>query len=292
MSIPDLHSSEFLKGLKQLNLLSKHNFAGQKIGDRKTKRKGASVEFKDYKEYSPGDDIRFIDWNLWGRLDKFYIKLFYNEENLNVHFLLDASQSMLYGAPSKWNFALKFVAGASFLALHQKDHVNVYPVFDKLSKNLSEVNSPGKYSQLVNFLEKVEPCGEIDLVKSIDEFIKLERSRGLVFFVSDFLADENIIDHCLRKLAYYGHDVSLIQILSPHEENPQIYGNSILEDIENKQEMELILDDEYYMLYHETLDEHKRMVRGLSKKYNLEYSYARSDDDFKDFIVRLMRKRL
>ena len=291
MSLPDLHSTEFLKGLKQLNLLSKHHFAGQKIGDRKTKRKGSSVEFKDYKEYNPGDDIRFIDWNLWGRLDRFYVKLFYNEENLNVHFLLDASQSMLYGVPSKWNFALKFIAGTSFLALHQKDHVSVYPAFNKLSTNISKANSPGNYSKLVSFLEKIEPNGEIDLVKSTDEFIKLERSMGIVFFVSDFLANEKVIDHCLRKLAYYGHDVSLIQILSPQEENPKIFGNSILEDIENKQEIELILDDEYYTIYLETLDEHKRMVQGLSKKYNLEYSYVSSEEDFKNFIIRLMRKR-
>ena len=138
MSLPDLHSSEFLKGLKQLNLLSKHNFAGQKIGDRKTKRKGSSVEFKDYKEYNPGDDIRFIDWNLWGRLDRFYVKLFYSEENLNVNFLLDSSHSMLCGSPYKWNFALNFTAAASFLALHQKDHVNVYPIFEKLSKDVSK----------------------------------------------------------------------------------------------------------------------------------------------------------
>ena len=292
MSLPDLHSSEFLKGLKQLNLLSKHNFAGQKIGDRKTKYRGASVEFKDYKEYNPGDDIRFIDWNLWGRLDRFYVKLFYNEENLNVHFLLDASQSMLFGAPSKWNFALKFIAGTSFLALHQKDYVNVYPAFAKLSNNMSNLDSPGNYSKLVSFLEKIEPSGEIDLTKSVDDFIKLERSRGMVFLVSDFLSDEKTIDHCLRKLAYYRHDVSLVQILSPQEENPEIYGNSILEDVENKQEMELILDDEYYLLYHETLDEHKRMVKGLSKKYNLEYSYVCSDEDFKNFIIGLMRKRL
>ncbi len=291
MTSPDLHSSEFLKGLKQLNLLSKHNFAGQKIGERKTKRKGASVEFKDYKEYNPGDDIRFIDWNLWGRLDKFYIKLFYNEENLNVHFLLDASQSMLYGAPSKWSFALQFIAGTSFLALHQKDSVSVYPVFDKLSKSVSKVNSPGKYSNLVSFLEKIKPSGELGLIKAVDEFINREHTRGIVFFISDFLADEKEIDHCLRKLAYYRHDVSLVQILSSQEENPEIYGNSILEDVENSQEMELILDDEYYTIYHEALDEHKRMVQGLSKKYNLEYSYAVSDVDFKNFIVRLMRKR-
>ena len=292
MSLPDLHSSEFLKGLKQLNLLSKHNFAGQKIGDRKTKRKGSSVEFKDYKEYNPGDDIRFIDWNLWGRLDRFYVKLFYSEENLNVNFLLDSSHSMLCGSPSKWNFALKFTAAASFLALHQKDYVNVYPIFDKLSKDVSKANSPGNYSKLVNFLEKIEPCGEVDLAKSIDEFIKLERSMGIVFFVSDFLADEQAIDHCLRKLSYYKHDVSLVHILSPEEENPKIFGNCILEDVENKQEMELILDDEYYTLYHDTLNEHKRMVHGLSKRYNLEYSYVCSEEDFKNFIVRLMRKRV
>ncbi len=292
MTIPDLHSIEFLKGLKKLNLVSKHNFAGQKIGDRKTKRKGASVEFKDYKEYNPGDDIRFIDWNLWGRLDRFYIKLFYNEENLNVHFLLDASQSMLYGSPSKWNFALQFIAGTAFLALHQKDHVNVYPIQENLFKNAPKAKSPGKYSKLVNFLEKIEPGGGANLIKSVDQFIKFERNRGIVFFVSDFLTEEKTLDYCLRKLAYYRHDVSLVQILSPQEENPNIYGNCILQDFETNQEMNLIIDDEYYTIYHETLEEHKRMVNGLCKKYNLEYSYAKSEADFKNFIIRLMRKRL
>ena len=291
MTLPDFHSIEFLKGLKKLNLVSKHNFSGQKIGDRKTKRKGASVEFKDFKEYNPGDDIRFIDWSLWGRLDRFYIKLFYGEENLNVHFLLDASQSMLYGSPAKYDFALQFIAGAAFLALHQKDHVNVYPVKESLLKNAPKLKSPGEYPRLIHFLEKIEPGGAANLINSIDQFIKFERDRGIVFFVSDFLTDEKTLDYCLRKLAYYRHDVSLVQLLSPQEENPNLYGNCILQDLESNQEMKLIIDDEYYTIYHETLEEHKRMVKSLCNKYGLEYSYVVSEEDFKDFIIRLMRKR-
>lgn len=292
MIVPDLTSSEFLKGLKQLELVSKHDFAGQKIGQRLTRRKGASVEFKDFREYHPGDDIRFIDWNLWGRLDKFYIKLFHNEENLNVHFLLDVSDSMFFGSPSKWTFALKFLAAASYLSLHQKDTVRIYPICEKLFTNAPTGNGPGSYAKIIKFVEQLHGSGRANLIKSVDQFVQYERRKGIVFFISDFLIDETELDYCLRKLAYHRHDVSVLQILSPEEENPNIFGSTILQDSESRQEMELEIGEEYYLVYQEALENHKLMLHGLSKKYGFEYSYVCSDHDYHQFITSLLRKRL
>lgn len=292
MIVSDLTSQEFIKGLKQLELISKHDFAGQKVGERQTRRKGASVEFKDFKEYNPGDDIRFIDWNLWGRLDKFYVKLFYNEENSNVHFLLDVSKSMLYGSPSKWNFALQFVAGTTFLSLNRKDFVRIYPMHESLFTNVPVGKMPGNYTKIVKFLEQLEPSGTTNLIKCVDQFTQYERHKGIVFFLSDFLVDKSILDYCFRKLAYYRHDVSVLQILSPQEENPNIFGSCILQDLESHEEMELVISEEYYVMYQKILEEHKLMVQSLCRKYGLEHSYIRSDENYRDFIISLLRKRL
>ncbi|MCJ8347183.1 DUF58 domain-containing protein, partial [bacterium] len=154
-----------------------------------TKKKGSSVEFKDYREYYPGDDIRFVDWNLWGRLDKYYIKLFYNEENQNVFTLFDMSNSMFSPDQSKSDFLKKLVGAISYLALNQKDHSKVFPYAEHLIHSGPEAYSLSAWPTFSSFLSKIKSGKTSNLAQCVDEFLTREKERGILFLVSDFLHD-------------------------------------------------------------------------------------------------------
>jgi len=285
-----LQSPEFLKGLKRLSLISRHKFPGQRIGERKTIRKGHSVEFKDYKEYNPGDDIRFIDWNVWGRLDSFFIKIFYNEENQHVFQMLDLSRSMSSGNPSKWDFMLQFAAATSYVALASKDLVQTYPFGQTLLSSAPRCLGLGQYPRLVQHLQSLRPARESKLLQAVEDFLQLEKRKGILFLVSDFFFEEEVLDTALKKLAYYGFDVNVIQVLSPEEIRPDLRGFHALKDMETEREMEIDIGNNLLSAYEETLQEHLAMVEKTAKKYRFRYLFADSSQDCNKIVVQLLQQ--
>jgi len=286
----DLQSPEFVKGLKHLKLISDKKFAGQRVGERKTKRKGSSVEFKDFREYNPGDDIRFIDWNLWGRLDRYYIKLFHNEENLNVFFLWDTSSSLAYGSPSKWNFSMELIATITYLALHNKDSVYYYPILDKIFTGAPRGNQPGFYPKLSQFLQSMKPSGHSNLRGAIDQFLRYEKRKGMLFLISDFFVDQSEMEYVFKKLSFYGHEVVPVLVLSPDEVDPPFHGHCKLQDLETSEWMELDLSNEYLTMYQETVEQHKNNFLVTANKYRCKPFFAVSDQSSRDFVVDILRR--
>ncbi len=284
----NLQSPEFLKGLKRLSLISKHKFPGQRIGERKTIRKGHSVEFKDYKEYNPGDDIRFIDWNVWGRLDSFFVKIFYNEENQHIFQMLDLSRSMSFGSPSKWDFMLQFAAATSYVALASKDMVHTYPFGQQLLTSAPLCIGLGQYPRLVQHLQSLRPARESKLLQAVEDFLQRERRRGILFLVSDFFFEEEVLDTAFKKLAYFGFDVNVIQVLSPEEIRPDLRGFHALKDMETEKEMEIDIGTHLLSAYEQTLQEHLAMVEKIAKKYAFRYLFADSSQDCNKTVVQLL----
>jgi len=286
----DLTSEEFLKGIRHLQLVSRYQFHGLRVGERKTRRKGSSVEFVDYKEYDPGDDIRFLDWNLWARLDKFYIKLFASEENLNVFFLFDLSQSMNYGKSSKWDFQLQFIASLTYLSLMNQDSVFFYPFGRELIKTSPRGCHPGDYRLMVKFLQELRPMPEADLETAVDQYLAHQKRRGILFLVSDCFYDLDSFDRILKKLRWYKFDTTLIQVLSEEEINPPFFGPNRLIDSETGRFLEMDMSMNYRNFYQETCEEHTRGIRALCGKYGFQFSRALSHHSLKDFITALLRK--
>ena len=286
----DLTSEEFLKGIRHLSLVSRYEFAGLRVGERKTRRKGSSVEFVDYKEYNPGDDIRFLDWNLWARLDKFYLKLFASEENLNVFFLFDLSQSMRYGKSSKWDYQLKFIASIAYLSLMNQDAVSLYPCGNELVCSAPRGRQPGDYRVLVRFLQELGPTPEADPLAAVDKFLSFEKRKGILFLMSDCFYDLDTWDQILKKLRWYKIDTSLIQILAEEEINPPWYGPNRLLDSETGKFLEVDLSTDYKSNYQETCEEHTRGLETLSRKYGFQFARAASNGSLKNFITSILRR--
>src|SRR6266516_2743282 len=161
---------QFLARLEQLELVSRKIFLGRMKGERRSKRKGQSVEFADYRNYVIGDDLRFLDWNLFARLDRLFILLFMEEEDLHFYILLDNSLSMDFGTPSKLHFAKQLAAALGFIGLVNMDRVVIEAFNDRLTQSMPAARGRRSLWRLLDFLAKVEPAGPSDLQKSLKTF--------------------------------------------------------------------------------------------------------------------------
>src|SRR6266851_2860927 len=163
---PPLLDSQFLARLEQLELVSRKIFLGRMKGERRSKRKGQSVEFADYRNYVIGDDLRFLDWNLFARLERLFIRLFMEEEDLHFYVLLDNSLSMDFGSPTKLHYAKQIAAALGFIGLVNLDRVVIEVFNNRLTQSLPALRGRRSLWRLLDFLEKVEPAGPSDLTRA------------------------------------------------------------------------------------------------------------------------------
>src|SRR5271165_5723910 len=160
---PPLLDPQFLARLEQLELVSRKIFMGRMKGERRSKRKGQSVEFADYRNYVIGDDLRFLDWNLFARLDRLFIRVFMEEEDLHVYVLIDNSLSMDFGSPTKLHYAKQVAAALAFIGLVNMDRVSIEVFNDKLIQTLPPVRGRHSLWRVLNFLQTLEPAGPSNL---------------------------------------------------------------------------------------------------------------------------------
>src|SRR5688572_21558398 len=159
---PPLLDPEFMARLERLELVSRKIFLGRMKGERRSKRKGQSVEFADYRNYVVGDDLRHLDWNLYARLERLFIRLFMEEEDLHVYLLLDNSLSMGFGTPTKLEYARQLAAALAFIGLAKMDRIVIEAFNDRLTQSLPPVRGRRSLWRVFDFLQKLEPAGPSD----------------------------------------------------------------------------------------------------------------------------------
>src|SRR5437870_4383171 len=223
---------EFLARLEQLELVSRKIFLGRMKGERRSKKKGQSVEFADYRNYVVGDDLRFLDWNLYARLERLFIRLFMEEEDLHFYVLLDHSASMGFGDPTKVQYAKTVAAALGFVGLVNLDRVVVSAFTDKLTHEMPPLRGRRSLWRLLSFLDKIEPGGAGDLKEALRTFSLKCSGKGIVVILSDFM-DKAGYEDALRYLVARQLDVYVIQVLSKEEIDPEIVGDLKLVDIED-----------------------------------------------------------
>src|SRR5579871_4949722 len=182
---PPLLEPQFLARLEQLELVSRKIFLGRLKGERRSKRKGQSVEFADYRNYVVGDDLRFLDWNLYARLDRLFLRLFMEEEDLHVYLLVDNSLSMDFGTPSKLHYAKQLAAALGFIGLVNLDRVVVEAFNDRLTQSMPPLRGRRSLWRLLDFLRKIEPAGPSNLRQALKTFTLKCSGKGIVVLLSD-----------------------------------------------------------------------------------------------------------
>src|SRR5213594_2960483 len=217
-------SPEFLAQLERLSLLSRRAFRGSVRGERRSPRRGHSVEFADYRAYGVGDDLRYVDWNIYGRLDRLHVKLFVDEEDLCLHLLVDASASMGFGAPSKLYYAVRLAAALGFVGLVNFERVGLGVLRERVAEGWPPTRGRAQVLPLMEFLARVEPGGVTGIDDGLANYAQRAREPGLVVLVSDLL-DPAGYERGIRALLERRFDVHVVHLVDPEEMNPTMGGD-------------------------------------------------------------------
>jgi len=296
-ALGDIFDAKFLRKLESLCIECKKTYAGVRKGNYEAvNKKGTSIEFADYQEYIPGDDFRYIDWNIYGRLDKLLVKTFKEEEELSVHILFDVSRSMLYPEEDKkFNYAKDLVIALSYIALSSKNSVRLATMADtdKVSGNRTPFfQQKANIFVIADFLNKVTPQGELDFVDYISKYIyEVKGRRGTVVVISDFMMKPEIYTKGLNFLRFKNFDIKVIQILGANELNP--FGKEKrrqVVDVETNKRMNINLSAANLRKYKASMEEHNRKLRHFCRMNRIIYSLAKTNVKFEDFILRDLPK--
>lgn len=224
MSLPDMRKyfdPLTLARLKGLRLRAQRIVEGFWAGLHRSPRRGFSIEFAEHRQYTPGDDLRYVDWKVFGRSDKLYLKQFEDETNLIVYLLVDCSGGMAYRGPtsvwSKWEYAQCLAASLAWLVLHQHDAVGMATFDTRLGHLLAPSGGPVHLQNIVQVLEEAHPQGETSVRASLSEFVERCRRRGVVVVMSDLLDEADAVLQAVRLLRAHRHDVVVFHVLDPAE---------------------------------------------------------------------------
>jgi len=283
-----LLDTEFLNKLKQLTLISKKIFAGKIKGERRSRQKGASVEFADYRDYVRGDDPRFIDWNMYGRLERLFLKLFQEEQDLSVYILVDGSESMAFGSPSKFLYAKRIAAALGYISLINMDRVGVGTFASERLEYLVPTRGKGQGRRLFAFLEKLEPEGRTALAASCRSYLLRHRRPGLLILISDFF-DRAGFEETLKVLLARNLEVYAIQVLAEEERNPPIAGDLRLIDCEEKDATEITVTDRLIKHYKAQLESYCESLRDFCMKRGVNYLAVTTRWRFEDLILQYLK---
>ena len=281
---------QFLARLEQLELVSRKIFMGRMKGERRSKRKGQSVEFADYRNYVIGDDLRFLDWNLFARLDRLFIRLFMEEEDLHFYVLIDNSLSMDFGTPTKLHYARQIAAALSFIGLVNMDRVVIEVFNDRLTQSLPAARGRRSLWRVMDFLQKIEPAGPSDLKRALRSFSIKCSGKGIVVLLSDFM-DKSGYEDALRYLVARQMDLYVIQILSQEEIEPEIVGDLKLVDIEDDDVAEITVSGPLLKRYKQNLAAFRAGLHEFCSRRGVSCLFTSNQVPFDRLVLTYLRQR-
>jgi uncharacterized protein (DUF58 family) len=281
---------QFLARLEQLELVSRKIFLGRMKGERRSKKKGQSVEFADYRNYVIGDDLRFLDWNLFARLEKLFIRLFMEEEDLHFYVLLDNSLSMDFGNPTKLQYAKQLAAALAFIGLVNMDRVVIEAFNNRLTQSLPAVRGKRSLWRLLDFLQKLAPAGPSNMKEALRAFSIKSSGKGIVVVLSDFM-DKGGYEDALRYLVARQMDVYAIQILSQEEIEPEIVGDLKLVDIEDEDVAEITVNAPLLKRYKQNLAAYRAAMHEWCTRRGVMYLFTSNQVPFDKLVLSYLRQR-
>lgn len=284
-----LFDSNFLKKLEYLSLVSRRVFRGSILAQRRTMQLGGGIEFADHREYTHGDDFRYLDWNLYARHDELMLKRFQEEEDLHVYFLLDCSRSMGFGKPAKFDFARQVTAALAYIALADLDRVAIVAFANDIVADLPLMRGKARILSLLKFLEDLKPQGELtDLSRVATGFVHRTQRRGLAIVVSD-LYDPAGFERGLDILRHRRYEPHVVQIFDEREANPQLLGDMELYDIETESIQKVTVTEKNLRQYRKIFDGFQEAVQRYCRTYGLGCTRTSTEIPFDELILKMMR---
>lgn len=282
--------------LERLTLVSRKRLASQGQGDRRSLRKGSSLEFADYRHYVEGDDPARVDWNIYSRTDTLFVRLYEEEEVLNVHLLVDASRSMDWGEPAKLRYARRLAAALGYVALNASNRLFVWPL-SATATSFGPAWGRPRAGALLNFVDEFKPAQAapvlggvntpVDLDQSLSTFTS--RAAGLIVLLSDLLSPS--WERALNRLASRSADVVVLHLLSPQELRPALGGDVRLIDRESGAAVSVTLNTDAIRLYSQRLADWRRTVESFCARHGMCYVPIDTSMALETLVFDVLRRR-
>lgn len=283
-----LLTPELLRKLDQLEILTRKQFAGRLRGEQRSTRKGHSLEFADYRNYVQGDDVRFIDWKIFGRLDRLFLKLFMEEEDLFVHCFLDTSHSMALGEPEKLLYAKRLVAALSYVSLSAAHRVSIFPFAETLGEPLPSIRGKTQIGKVASFLDRLRPEGRTHALPGMRQFRRRILGSGYVFIVSDFL-DKAGVEEALKLMLSGRFEVVVFHLLAPDEEEVAWDGDWRLVDVEDGESESISITEAFKEEYARTVRAFRGEHQALCHRLGFQYVPVRTDFPIEILLLERLR---
>ncbi|MBC8136452.1 MAG: DUF58 domain-containing protein [Fibrella sp.] len=302
-TVAPLLEADFLRKLERLSVNVDRAPTARMQGERRSNRRGASLEFADYREYAAGDDLRYVDWKAYARLERLFVKLFIAEEDLGIHLLLDSSESMNYAGPSgseplhtnKFHFARKAVAALGYVGLLRYDRVGISSFAQggmmdraKMSRRTPTLRGRRAVPELFGHLQSIQPGGRTDFSTALQDYARRAQTPGVCVVVSDFM-DPNW-EKGIKALLARRFQVVLLHVLSPEETNPTLSGDLRLVDSETGDVREVSVTPELLKRYKVALDSFCTRMETVATKYGMEYLRTSTDAPVEELLLSTLRK--
>ena len=303
-----LFDSSLLRRLDRISLVARHVRPGQTAGERRSTKRGTSVEFADYRDYAPGDDLRRVDWRIYARLDRPFVKLFEEEEDLAVHILLDGSGSMDWGGggdretrgqgegENKWIYARQLAAALGYIALVGGDRLTIANLQSPIPQSpnhpvtqFGPVRGRGHTLRLFEWLESLEAEGTTDLNGSLRTHAISGGRAGLVVLISDLFSPAGYVEG-LTRLAARGHEVTIIHVLAPDEVEPPLAGDLRLLDVETGDPQEVTIDGGMQNLYRRRLEAWREEISATCRARDVHYVPVETNTPFERVVLYDLRR--
>ncbi|MBM3472736.1 MAG: DUF58 domain-containing protein [Armatimonadetes bacterium] len=300
---------DFLRSLERLTMVARRIFPGQLKGEKRSPRHGSSVEFADFRTYAPGDDFRHVDWNVYARLERLFLKMFHEEEDLHLYLLLDVSESMRFGEPeTKLDAGRKLAAALGYIGLSSLDRVAAGTFSDRLLDRFRLVRGRRHAGRLFRFLSEagqgawgtrsqfgeaelghVPQAHGTDLAEALRNFAVRTRNRGVVVVISDFL-DRQGYQSAIQALVSCHFDVNAIQVLTPEEVKPDLAGDLRLVDAETGDTREITVTGALLNAYRARVEAYCDELRRFCVRRGAGYARLLTTDSIEQFVLQLLRR--
>ncbi len=286
----ELLPPSLLAKLDRMELVSRKIFRGRMKGERRSVRKGQSVEFADFRNYVPGDDLRFVDWNLYARLDKLFLKLFLEEEDLHFYTLIDVSESMNFGTPSKLQYAKQLAAALGYIGLCRSDRIKIEPLDPVAAPAAPVLRGRGQVWRMIEYLNQMESSDNVPLADGVKNFCSRNTGKGVLVLITD-LMDKSGYEAALKYLVARNLDIYVIHVLSQEEIDPDIQGDLKLVDCEDDDIAEISVSQRLLDRYRRTLATFIEQSRDFCSRRGIVYTMTSTERSVDRLVSRYLRQR-
>ena len=285
-----LIDAEIMRCLEQLSLASRRLATGRQRGERRSRRRGTSSDFADYRPYVSGDDLRYLDWKIYARLERLFLKLFLEEEDLRVNILLDCSTSMGFGEPTKLLYAKRLAAAVGYICLCRMDNLCCRGFTDGLQDAFGPKRGKVNAAAYFDYLTHLAPGGGTAMGEALRRFATVTRGKGIVIVVSDFL-DFGGYEEALRLLFGRNFEVYVIHVLAPEERQPELKGDLRLVDSEFAVSTDISVGQNLLKLYERTFNTFCNGLKDYLTTRGGHYLMTTTDYPFDRLVLEVLCRR-